>query len=156
MEVAGFQVRATENRHPGVSLTFRIQYGPHVVVYSTDHEAGDLEVDSRLVDLARGAQLWILDAPFTQEQRERREGWGHSSHLEAAKLALQAGVETVVLFHHNPDHDDSTLDRMGLEAAKLAAGTQTAVLMARDGMVVDVGDATASGQSGGAKGPPSD
>ena len=156
MEVAGFQVRTAENRHLGVSLTFRIQYGPHVVVYSTDHEAGDLEVDSRLVDLARGAHLWILDALFTQGQRERHEGWGHSSHLEAVKLALQAGVETVVLFHHNPDHDDRTLDRMGLEAAKLAAGTQTEVLMARDGMVVDVGDATVSGQSGGAKGSPSD
>lgn len=152
MEVAGFQVRAAENRHPSGALTFRIQYGPHVVVYSTDHGAGELEVDSRLVDLARGAHLWILDAPFTQEQRERREGWGHSSHLEAVKLALQAGVETAVLFHHNSEHDDGTLDRMGLEAAKVAAGTRTKVLVARDGMVMDIGGAPVSRQSGGAKG----
>jgi phosphoribosyl 1,2-cyclic phosphodiesterase len=152
MELAGFQLRAAETRHPGTTLAFHIQYGPHVVIYSTDHEAGDLEADSRLVDLARGAHLWILDAPFTQEQRQRREGWGHSSHLEAIKLALEAGVETAVLFHHNSEHDDSTLDRMGLEAAKVAASTRTKVLMARDGMVVEVGDAPVSGRSGGAKG----
>jgi hypothetical protein len=54
-------------------------------------------------------------------------------------LALAAEVETAVLFHHNPDHDDSTLDRMALEAAELAAGSRTEVLMTRDGMAVDVG-----------------
>ncbi len=144
MEVAGFQVRAAENRHPGGSLTFCIQYGPHMVVYSTDHEAGDPEVDSRLVELSRGAHLWILAARFSSEERQHREGWGHSSHLEAVKLALEAEVETAILFHHGPDYNDSTLDRMGLEAAEVAAGTRTEVLMARDGMVVEVGGAKGS------------
>jgi ribonuclease BN (tRNA processing enzyme) len=110
-----------------------------VVIYSADHEAGDQEVDSRLVELARGADLWILDAQLDSEERQRRKGWGHSSHREAVNLALAAGVETAVLSHHNPDHDDSTLDRMALEAAELAAGSRTKVLMARDGMAVDVG-----------------
>jgi len=139
MEIAGFQVQAADNRHFDGCFTFRIQYGSHVVVYSTDHEAGDQEVDSRLVELARGANLWILDAQLDSEERQRREGWGHSSHREAVNLALAAGVETAILFHHHPDHDDSTLDRMALEAAELAAGSRTEVLMARDGMVVDVG-----------------
>jgi phosphoribosyl 1,2-cyclic phosphodiesterase len=142
MEVAGFQVRAAENRHRGGALTFRIEYGSHAVVYSSDHETGDPKVDSKLVDLARGANLWILSAPFTQEQRQQRQGWGHSSHLEAVELALDAGVEMAVLYHHDPNHDDETLDRMGREAAKAAAGSRTEVLMARDGMVVNVGAAT--------------
>ncbi len=140
MEVAGFQVKATENRHPPAkALSYRIQSGPDVVVYSTDHEAGDQAVDAKLVELARGAHLWILDAMFTSEERQQREGWGHSSHLEAVKLALEAGVKTVVLFHHAPNHDDRMLDQMGLEAAKVADGTRTKVLMGRDGMVLDVG-----------------
>jgi phosphoribosyl 1,2-cyclic phosphodiesterase len=139
MEAGGFRISAVENRHPGACLSFRMRYGPHAVVYSTDHEAGDAEVDSRLIELARGANLWILDAHFTQEERQRRDGWGHSSHLEAVNLALEAGVMKVVLFHHNPDHDDSTLDRMGLEAAQAAAGTGMEVLIARDRMVMDVG-----------------
>jgi ribonuclease BN (tRNA processing enzyme) len=141
MEVAGFQVKAGENRHPlAKALSYRIQYGPHVVVYSTDHEAGDQAVDAKLVELARGAHLWIIDAMFTREERPQREGWGHSSYLEAVDLALEAEVKTVVLFHHAPDHDDGILDQIGREAAKVAAGTHTKVLMSRDGMVVDVGN----------------
>jgi phosphoribosyl 1,2-cyclic phosphodiesterase len=146
MEIAGFQVRTAENRHPGGSLSFHIQYRSHVVVYSTDHGVGDQEVDSRLVKLAQGADLWILDAQYTSEERLRRTGWGHSSHFEAVQLAMEAGVETVALFHHSPNHDDSTLDQMALEAAESAASTQAKVLMARDGMVVDVGGASVSRQ----------
>ncbi len=139
MDVAGFQVKAAENRHPaGATLSYRIQYGPHVVVYSTDHEAGVQAVDTKLVELARGADLWVLDAMFTWEERQQRNGWGHSSYLEAVKLALEAEVKTAVLFHHAPDHDDGILDQIGLEAAKVVDGTQTKVLMGRDGMVVDV------------------
>jgi ribonuclease BN (tRNA processing enzyme) len=139
MEVAGFQVWAVETRHTASALAFRIQYGPHAVVYSPDHGAGDREVDARLVGLARGANLWILDAQYMPQERPDRQSWGHSSHLEALALAVEAGVDMAVLFHHDPAHDDETLDRIGLEAAQATAGTGTQVLMARDGMVVDVG-----------------
>ncbi len=139
MNVAGFQVQAAENRHPGKVLSYRLQYGPHVVVYSTDHGAGVQAKDIKLVELARGADLWILDAMYTSEKWQRKARFGHSSPLKAVELAAEAGVETVVLFHHEPDHDDNVLDRMGLEAAEAATGTSTRVLMARDEMVIDVG-----------------
>ena len=64
---------------------------------------------------------------------------GTTLRLEAVQLALRAGVRTVVLFHHRPTHDDATLDRMGQEAATMATGRDVEVLVARDGMVVDVG-----------------
>jgi ribonuclease BN (tRNA processing enzyme) len=54
-------------------------------------------------------------------------------------LALEAKVKTVILFHHDPWKDDKTLDRMGFEAKEVAADTGMEVLMARDGMVVEVG-----------------
>jgi phosphoribosyl 1,2-cyclic phosphodiesterase len=139
MNVAGFQVRAAQNRHPGKAMSFRLQYGPHAVVYSTDHEVGDPDTDRALVELARGAQLWILDSMFTPAEWEKSQGWGHSSHIAATELALQAGVETAVLFHHAPAHDDEMLFQMGRDAMTLAGGSSTTVLMARDGLVVDVG-----------------
>ena len=145
MEIAGFQVQTAENRHRGGSLTFRIQYGPHIVVYSTDHEPGDPTIDSRLIELAQGAHLWILDAQYTPYERQRHSGWGHSSYLETVKFGLEAEVETVVPFHHHHIHDDSVLDQIGLEAAELAAGTQTKVFMARDGMVIDIKGTPVSG-----------
>jgi ribonuclease Z len=138
MEVAGFQVQATETQHQSKTVAFRIQYDAHVVVYTTDHEVGNDAVDAKLVDLARKANVWILDAHFTAEDRQRQQRWGHSSHLEAVQLALRANVETAVLFHHNPEYDDKTLRRMEREARAAAAGSKTTVLAGKDGMVIEI------------------
>ncbi len=139
LNIAGFQVLATEHHHPGQALTYRIQYKEAVVVYSTDHEIGDAEIDAKLLKLAQNADLWILDAMYATEREYRLEDWGHSSHIQATNLALQANVKTVVLFHHAPDHNDADLNQLEGEANELAAGTPTQVLMARDGLVLDVG-----------------
>jgi phosphoribosyl 1,2-cyclic phosphodiesterase len=145
VDIAGFRVRAAENRHPGGSLSFRIEYDARAVVYSTDHEIGESAVDAGLVELARGADVWILAAEYTTEERPRREGYGSSSHLEAVQLSLRAGVQMAVLFHHNAAHDDDVLDKMGREAAEIAAGSSMEVLMARDGMVLDIGGVEVDG-----------
>ena len=143
MEIAGFHVHAAHNLHSAGSLSFRIQYGPHTVVYTTDHGVGDPDVDSRLVELARGVDLWILAAPLSEEVKRACPDIGHSTHLEVTRLALEAEVEIAVLFHHDSRYDDSTLDRRQLEAAELAEGTKTTVLTARDGMVMEIGNAAA-------------
>jgi ribonuclease BN (tRNA processing enzyme) len=138
-ELTGFRVRAAENWHPGGALSFRVAYGSQAIVYSTDHAVGmDPGVDAGLVSLAQEADVWILDADFTPEERQHRASYGHSSHFDAVGLAARAGVSTVVLFHHNPAHDDDVLDRMGQEASE-QAGRSMQVLMARDGMTVNVG-----------------
>jgi ribonuclease BN (tRNA processing enzyme) len=38
-----------------------------------------------------------------------KEDWGHSSSLAGVEMAHDAGVETLVLFHHEPTYDDNTL-----------------------------------------------
>lgn len=138
MTVAGFNVQAALNNHPTKTLSFRLEYGDSAFVYSSDHEAGNPQYDAELSALAKDANLWVLDAQFTPEQRARRKDYGHSSYEESVKLAIAAGVDTAVLFHHDPAHTDDTLDTMAREATKLAAGTATDVLMARDGLVIDV------------------
>jgi len=138
MDVADFHVIATQVCHSSIAFSFRVQCGPTSVVYTPDHEVGDAETDAALIDSARDADVWILNANFTEEEKKSRSGWGHSSHIEATQLALKAGVKTAVLTHHNPDHDDAMLDQMGEEAKELAAGSQTMVRMARDKMVIDI------------------
>jgi phosphoribosyl 1,2-cyclic phosphodiesterase len=141
MEVAGFDMRAAHNVHQAGSLSFRLQYGPHAVVYTTDHGVGDPSVDSRLVELARGADLWILAALLSEKEKRAYPYMGHSTHLEVTRLAVEAEVKTAILFHHALHCDDSALDRRELEAAELAKGTRTTVLTARDGMVMEIGNA---------------
>lgn len=138
-EIAGFDVTTAQTCHPTKTLAFRVEDGDSSVVYATDHEAGDEEADRRVVELARGADLLIIDAQYTDEQHRENPGYGHSSHLEAVDLAIAAGAKRVALFHHNPVHDDDTLDRMCGEARERAAGSPVSVLMARDGMVIDLG-----------------
>lgn len=140
MDVAGFHVRAAPNRHPTRTLSFRVEYGADAVVYSSDHETGDPALDAGLVSLARGANLWILDAQFTPEQRAHRQNYGHSSYRDSLQLAAEAGVEQAVLFHHDPNHNDATLDEIGRAAAPIAAQTGLEATMARDGLVIDLGE----------------
>jgi len=135
--VAGFDVNVANNRHPGGALSIRLDYGDRSVVYSTDHEIGDEAIDDALVELARGADLWIMDAQYRPEQLARHVGWGHSSHIEAVQLALRAKVNKMALFHHKPDHDDHDLDRMGLEAQQEAKAHGLDAVVARDGLVMD-------------------
>ncbi len=41
-----------------------------------------------------------------------RIGWGHSTYRHAFEFAARAGVKELVPFHHDPSHDDETLDRL--------------------------------------------
>ena len=63
-------------------------------------------------ELATGADLLIHDAQFTEEQYAQRVGWGHSTYRQAFEFAARVGAKQVVLFHHDPSHDDATLERM--------------------------------------------
>src|SRR5258708_9543225 len=81
------------------------------VDYAREDEAGEAKVDENLRELAAGGDIFINDAQFTPEQLETtRKGWGHSSWLEGAKVARQAGAKTLVLFHHDPDSTDRMVD----------------------------------------------
>lgn len=139
MEIGGFEVQAVETNHPATTLAYRIDYEGSSVIYATDHETGNKDRDDELVSLAKGGDTLILDAQFTEEQLQEYPGYGHSSHLKAVALARRAEVKELVLFHHNPKHDDSILDKMGREAAKQVDGQEMKVSVARDGMALLLG-----------------
>ena len=50
--------------------------------------------------------------------RAHHIGWGHGCLDGSVALALRAGVESLVLFHHDPDHDDRRIDAMLEEARR--------------------------------------
>lgn len=128
-EVPGFRVRTQRLSHPGGALGFRVAVdsGDGEIAYVTDNElgaGGTGRVDggwrADLVDFLRGVPMLIHDAMYDVNEVSGRSGWGHSSALEAVALAAEAGVQQLVLFHHDPDHDDPTIVRL-VEAARGAA-----------------------------------
>ena len=80
-------------------------------------------MDENVVYLARGADILIYDAMYTDDEyynpKSSKVGWGHSTWQEAIKVAKAAGVKQVVIFHHEPTHSDDFLDRMA-ETVKAA------------------------------------
>ena len=116
LSIAGLNVQSFDLHHPQRSQGYRISDGTHAVVIATDHEHGDPAADTRLNAVAHGADLLIYDAQYTPAEYESRRGWGHSTWRDAITVALEAQIPRLVLFHHDPAHDDATLDAILAEA----------------------------------------
>lgn len=137
-------IRATRLCHPGLTLGFRLELpGAEPVAYLTDNElaggAHGVPAGWRrgLVDFVAGCGVLVHDTTWTEEETRRHTGWGHSSPEEALRLASEAGCRRLVLFHHNPDHDDDQLERQRQATQELAAREgNLAVDLAREGMTV--------------------
>jgi phosphoribosyl 1,2-cyclic phosphodiesterase len=92
--------------HPQGASGYRIEAGGAVIVYATDYEHGDAKLDKVLRDHAANADLLICDAQYTPEEYETHRGWGHSTWVNAVAVAKDARAKQLVLFHHDPIHDD--------------------------------------------------
>ncbi len=137
LEINGVRITARWLNHPQGCLGFRFETSAGTVVYATDNEPGNAELDRSIRELATGADLFINDAQFTPAQLETtRKGWGHSSWLEGVKIAQEVGVKHLVLFHHDPDSSDVAIDTLQREARQQFAS----VWAASEGMVMTMGE----------------
>lgn len=133
-EIEGVSVKAFGLNHPQGAYGFRVERGLASVVLAFDYEHGSQEHERRLVEHCRGVSLLVYDAQYTPEEYPERQGWGHSTWAEAVRIAKLAGVQRLMLFHHDPSHDDSVMDGI-LDRARLEFPNVDA---AREGMVVEV------------------
>jgi phosphoribosyl 1,2-cyclic phosphodiesterase len=99
--------------HPQGCLGFRLETRYGILVYATDNEPGDEVFDKNVRKLAEGADVLIYDAQYLPEEYEaRRRGWGHSHWREGINIVMESGAKELVLFHHDPDHDDTVIDKV--------------------------------------------
>jgi ribonuclease BN (tRNA processing enzyme) len=92
-------------------------------------------VDETLRAFAAGAGVLIYDATYTDAEYRSRVGWGHSTWREGVRLAEAASVKRLVLFHHDPSHDDAFMDGIAREVATVRPGS----LVAAEGMTLRPG-----------------
>jgi len=102
--------------HPNQGTGYKFSEGGRSFVFLTDNELGfrhegGLAYDDYLA-FCRGADLLIHDAEYRDEEYPKRRSWGHSTIEQATKLALDAGVKQLGLFHHNQDRLDAEIDVM--------------------------------------------
>lgn len=124
--------------HPGEAVGYRVNWQGKAAAYVTDTEHFPDRLDQRVMSLARNADVLIYDATYTDEEyhspKSSKVGWGHSTWQEAIKLAEAADVKQLVIFHHDPLHDDDFLDALGEKARERFPNT----LMAREGLSLEL------------------
>jgi len=138
--IGALKIRAGAARHPNGCLAYRVEHGGVAVVYATDteHDPQSGLVDPALIELAREADVLIYDAQYTSAEYEGksggpcRHGWGHSTADEGIRLADAASVGQLVLFHHDPSHDDAAVAAIERAAQAVRPGT----IAAREGMTI--------------------
>ncbi len=118
--------------HPGFTVGYRLEYRGKTLVYISDNEPYDRAASSSLVnfekkvkeeynaqsgdpnqrvfDFCHNADVLIHDATYTPEEYIDRVGWGHSHYLFTLRVAAEANVQRLYLFHHDQNHSDDKVD----------------------------------------------
>lgn len=128
------QVRTAPLNHPNGATGYRIDYNGKSICYVTDTEHIPGAPDQNILALIDGANLVIYDCSFTDDEFPRFVNWGHSTWQEGVRLCSTANVEKLVIFHHDPGHDDRFMDQIAAEAEALRPGT----VVAQEGMTLEV------------------
>src|SRR6476660_2926955 len=148
-------IHAVFVNHPGVCAGYRIFTSGGSVAFLPDHEPYEFflhsargkelsaeqarqiaaEQHAALIQFLRGSDILILDSQYTDQEYTTHIGWGHGSISSAVSLAFEAEVHTLLLFHHDPSHDDETVDTMVESARDLAmkSGSHLEVAGAQQG-----------------------
>jgi phosphoribosyl 1,2-cyclic phosphodiesterase len=132
--IFGATLTAMYVNHPAFALGYRLSVDGHSLVYISDNEPFDRGVakslknvdkmvvqkyleekgdpNQRVFDFARGADVLIHDSTYTPEEYVNHVGWGHSHYLFSLRVADEARVKKLVLFHHDQTHTDDKLDEI--------------------------------------------
>ena len=145
-KIGKVRVRSRLMNHPGVCVGYRILTSKGSIAYLPDHEPYEAfklhsakshllspeqtqkrarENRAELVKFLQGSDILILDTQYTDEEYQAHIGWGHGSLSTAISLALDASVRKLVLFHHDPTHDDDMVDEMVQTARRIAAKSES-------------------------------
>ena len=141
-DIGGMQVIPIQLSHPNNGLGYKFCEGGKTFAFLTDNELEFMHPGGKTPEdyaaFARGAELLVHDADYTDEEYPRRKTWGHSTWQQALALALKAEVRALGLFHHNQDRYDSELDRIVAECGRRArrAGSKLKIFAVREGQEV--------------------
>jgi phosphoribosyl 1,2-cyclic phosphodiesterase len=140
--IGDVRVYAKTMNHPGMCVGYRIETSVGTIAFLPDNELYNAfklhatkthllsaeqtrkrakKARAELVDFLHGCDILILDTQYTDEEYKSHIGWGHGSLSAVVAIALDADVRKLLLFHHDPTHDDAAVDKMVAGARKIVA-----------------------------------
>ena len=150
--------------HPGTTYGYRIQANNKTIMYISDNEClylnkairqkyGELsreeqglydamqreEYDSEL-ELIQGTDILIHDAQYTKEDYDKKRGWGHSCYIDTVNTAIDAGVKELYLYHHDPNYDDTAMEKINEHAISIIKDRSSDLrcYIAKEGMIINL------------------
>ena len=75
-------------------------------------------LNPNVFDIARDADVLIIDSQFTDEQLSLHKGWGHSSWKQCVDVAITSRVKQLCLFHFSPNYNDEKIKEIEQNAQK--------------------------------------
>jgi len=129
---SGIELRTVALNHPNGATGYRVEFAGKAVAYVTDTEHRVGRRDANILQLIGGADIFIYDSTYTDYEYPAHRSWGHSTWQEGVRLANAAKVRTLVIFHHDPGHDDAFMDVVAADAAAARPGT----IVAREGLIL--------------------
>ena len=130
-------VMARSIPHTGPTAGFRVERNGVSIAYLPDHQE---PIDDKTYiapgarELCRDVDVLIHDAQLTADEFAQKSHWGHSTPAYALEVARQTRAKTLVLFHHDPSHDDDAVDVICEETRQLAAADGIDVVAAIEGL----------------------
>src|SRR5262249_17977260 len=148
-------VRSKFANHPGICVGYRLFTSSGSIAFFPDnepyeqlklqlasrdgiseHEARDFAAAERakMVEFLQDCDVAIPDAQYTDDEYAKHIGWGHSS-LSSVVPWRWMRICKLLLFHHDPSHDDQMVDKMAECARALVrkSGKSLDVEPAREG-----------------------
>lgn len=131
--------------HPGGMFAYKVQENGKTFVFAGDFEHDGAkgesfgENDKKIIEWSRGADALVIDAQYTPEEYQSKQGWGHSEIEWINYLAKEANIKKLFLTHHDPRHTDNKLDEMQEQSSRFAKDivkSNIPVTFARQGMEV--------------------
>lgn len=123
--LGGMTIAPVALNHPNKGTGYQFSENGKHFVFLTDNELGFRHEGSLAYEdylaFCQNADLLIHDAEYRSEEYPKRIGWGHSTMEQAVKLALDAGVKQLGLFHHNQDRFDTAIDDMVAACRRIIA-----------------------------------
>jgi phosphoribosyl 1,2-cyclic phosphodiesterase len=113
LAIGDAKVKSRAVPHIGPTNGYRIEIDGVSVAYISDHQQpldGSLDVAHDVLELCDGADVVIHDAQFTRDEFAHKGHWGHCTIEYALAVARESGAKRLVLFHHDPSHDDEAID----------------------------------------------
>jgi phosphoribosyl 1,2-cyclic phosphodiesterase len=145
--IGPFDVSAALVCHPGPTVGYRIAADGARVAYLPDHEPalglGRLPAGPDWVSgfaLAADVDVLIHDSQYSDAEYLDHVGWGHSALTHALAFATATGARQLVTFHHDPEHDDETLEQL-LDEVRGAAEFPFTLVPGTEGLSLEVSGA---------------